>query len=148
MSETLDHIIRNRIPWQSDKGITECGKEVSNVKAAISWEMFAEKFKREGQQRAAMTTCMTCWGRYSSMAHLQQDWQHSPSSVIGRECQRLEYRTGYGAQKTDNQLDKEFRALSALVDAHRAEFDGYLAGIENTVSLSERRANRDRGAVR
>ena len=142
MTETLDHIIRNRIPWQTDEGITECGKDVSDVKAAISWERFAEKFKREGQQRAAMTTCMTCWSRYADTSHLQQDWQHSPSSVIGRECGRLEYRTGYGKAKTDNQLDKEFRALAALVEAHREEFSGYLAGLEMTVSLGERRATR------
>jgi hypothetical protein len=142
VTETLDHIIRNRIPWQTDKGITECGKEVSSVKAAMSWEDFAAKFKREGQQRAAMTTCMTCWGRYETMAHLQQDWKHSPSSVIGRECQRIEYRSGYGASKTDNQLDREFRALAALVEAHRDEFDGYLTGLESTVNMADARANR------
>ena len=106
MSGALDHIIRNRIPWQTDKGITECGKEVSGVKAALSWEDFTAKFKREGQQRAAMTTCMACWGRYPTTSQLQQDWQHSPSSVVGRECQRLEYRTGYGATKIDNQIGR------------------------------------------
>lgn len=139
MSETLDHIIRNRIPWQVDRGVTECGKEVAGVKAAISWDDFAAKFKTQGQQRAAMTTCMTCWERWGTMSHLQQDWFHSPSSVIGRECSRLEYRSGYGAGKRDNQLDKEFRALAALVEAHRDEFTSYLDGLEQTVSLMDRR---------
>ena len=33
-------------------------------------------------------------------------------------------------------------AIAALIAEHRAEFDGYLSGIEETVSLDEVRARR------
>lgn len=42
----------------------------------------------------------------------------------------------------DDLLDRELRALAALVEAHREKFDGYLAGLESTVNLADARAKR------
>lgn len=36
-------------------------------------------------------------------------------------------------------LAAELEALAALVEAHREEFDGYLAGLAATVKLADRR---------
>lgn len=101
------------------------------------------KVKAQGQQRAAMSTCMTCFGRcdYRDL----RDWSTCPSGVVLREAQNGH---GWNRPHADDPLDQELRALAALVEAHRDEFDGYLSGLESTVNIASARAKRRVGGTR
>ena len=135
MSETLEHVLRALPPWRTGAE-TECGRAASDTGRVISRDEFVAKVNRQGQQRAAMSTCMTCW----QTAQRHHDWAHSPSSVLEREVNRATHWRKAGEEEP--LIDRELRAIAALIDAHRDEFDGYLAGLGETLSLDELRARR------
>jgi hypothetical protein len=59
--------------------------------------------------------------------------------VIRRECERA----GWNAGTADGeQFTRELRAIAALIGEHRAEFDGYLSGLGDTIDLRARRLSR------
>lgn len=133
----LEHVLRTQIPWRAEtEAVTECGKRAIDVAAVIDFAAFQAKVKDQGQQRASMSTCMTCWGR--SDYRKMHDWSASPSGALGREIQRQPYGDA------ENIVDKELRALAALVEAHRDEFDGYMEGLDQTVSLADHRRSKVR----
>jgi hypothetical protein len=138
VSEPLEHVLRALPPWRS-AAETECGHNAAEFAAArlITRDQFVAKVNRQGKQRAAMSTCMTCW----QTAQRHYDWAHSPSSVLAREVNKATYwRVG----EDEPLIDRELRAMAALIEAHRDEFDGYLAGLGETTSLAERRRMRSR----
>lgn len=132
MADPLDHIARPRLPWR-DESLTECGKPAASVASVISRDQAHAKVKKQGKQRAAMSTCMTCW----NAAERHRDWAASPTEVIDRETNGCMW-----PQRDDTQLDRELRAIAALVEAYRAEFDGYLMALEDTPRLDSRRQRR------
>lgn len=75
------HVQRPVLPWR-DKALTECGLP-SEGHPVMSREDFIAKVKREGRQRSAMTTCMTCW----NTATQHPSWQEDPVGCISREVQ-------------------------------------------------------------
>lgn len=135
MSEVLDHIVRPLLPWRSGC-LTECGKDGATVDRVITRDEMIAKIKDQGKQRAAMSSCMTCW----STAEWNRDWARSPTEVMAREVQR-----GFRSrQPVDTQLDRELRAIAELIGAHREEFDGFLAGLDEAGNLDVRRRERQR----
>lgn len=134
MGEALDHITRPILPWRTGD-LTECGKNSEDVESVISRDEMIAKIRRQGKQRAAMSSCMTCW----SAAQYNRDWNKSPSEVIARDTAR---GNRYATQIEDTQLDRELRAIAALIEAHRQEFDDFLAGLDAARSLDLRRRAR------
>lgn len=138
MREPLEHIIRPQIPWRQAPAKTECGRGADAVEGgSIGFEEFRRKFREYGQQRTAMTTCMTCYGRATTGATLREDWAHNPAAVFARDI------GGYSYDGVEP-LNTELRALELLVKAHPEEFAGYLAGLAETLSLDRAREQRRR----
>lgn len=88
---------------------------------------------------------MTCW----NTSNHHTSWQTNPSAVLVRDITRTR---GYHAQDRPPtepeaiQANNELRAIAALIEAHQAEFDTYLADAANAIDLTTaRRARRHRG---
>lgn len=120
-SSPRDHVHRPDLPWR-DGGLTECGKPANDVGSVITREELRQRIQRDGIQRAAYSTCMTCL----DASRRWKDWAGDPVDVMAREF--------YGGRRFDR-LGDELRAIAALVAEHREEFDGYLAGLAATVDL-------------
>lgn len=128
----MEHVERPPLPWRSIER-TECGLPVAGH-PVISRDDFVAKVKAQGKQRAAFTTCMTCW----ETALRWPTWEQDPVQRLSRET--------YGG-RIDVHFRAELTAIAALVAAHRDEFDDMLSGLAETVSLADRRtAHRRRTA--
>jgi hypothetical protein len=136
MKDPVDHILRPRLPWRDNEGaMTECGYDASKV-STITREGFERRLKDLGQQRTAMVTCMTC----SSTAGRWKDWDSDPRQALGRE---IEWERGGGFRaRTDRgqRLKDELEAISALIDAHRNEFDGIIRENQRRRAWNEQKA--------
>lgn len=126
----MEHIERSPLPWRDDT-LTECGLPTAGH-PVISRDAWLDKVKRLGKQRAAFTTCMTCW----DAACRNASWEEDPIRAVQRVCS--DYR-----QK--DQTQNELRAIALLVAAHRAEFDETLAGLGAVGDLAARRRRRRTG---
>jgi hypothetical protein len=138
MKEPVDHIIRPLLPWRTGEGaITECGYDASKVKA-LTREDYIARFKELGQQRCAMLTCMTC---SDTLRRWRSAWEDDPRAVIGREVE-WEHGGSYWRARTDrgHRLKDELRAIAALIDAHRDEFDGLVEGAMRRRDWLEKKA--------
>jgi hypothetical protein len=136
MRDAMEHIERCTLPWQSER-LTECGKPIAEFATVLSRTDAARKFREQGKQRAAMTTCMTCLNRGSDQP---LSWEGDPAAVMRRACERLGWRVGQ-----DHPMNVELRALALLVQAHRDEFDQAIRDLTGAVSLAEiRRAKAPR----
>lgn len=142
MTEGIEHIARALPPWRDrSETLTECGKKAAEFAAVLTREQAVAKIKQQGRQRAAMSTCMTCW----ETASRHGDWDNDPCGVIEREAHSNFWRKG-----PPSLLERELRAFALMCEAHPEEFAEVLAGLDSTVSLDEaRRAKRvNRGGVR
>lgn len=147
----LDHLSRPPLPWRAPH-LTECGKPLDTIDAAriISRDQLRKRVDDIGQKRAAFSTCMTCWSTAGR-------WPDDPWTALYREVSVV-WRTppsyydyapsrDEGGQRGAHDEAKarrdrfvgELEAIQALIEAHREEFDGYLAGLDETVSLADRR---------
>jgi hypothetical protein len=129
---SLDHVRRSDLPWRTAT-LTECGRPVEGL-STISRAEFAARVKQQGQQRSALTTCMTCW----DTARRWPEWVADPVAAMAREVAGA----GHYSDGRHDQIRDELRALAALVEEYRTEFDEFLAGLAKTVSLAEHRAQR------
>jgi hypothetical protein len=139
----VDHLARPPLPWRHAADLTECGIPLANLDPTrvITAAALDRRIRDLGQQRTAYTTCMTCW----STAGRWRSGEPDPIQVIVREAQAVEYPGRHPARR--DALAAEVEAIVALVAAHREEFDGYLAGRSEAVSLADRRRrNRSGGA--
>jgi len=148
----LDHLSRPPLPWRAPH-LTECGKSLDTIDAGriVSYDQLRNRVADIGQKRAAFETCMTCW-------ETANRWPDDPATALYREV-GVVYRTppshydfppsrhDDGKQRRSYEEAKarrdrfagELEAIQALIEAHREEFDGYLAGMGETVSLADRR---------
>lgn len=155
--DPVDHVARPALPWRVQPDITECGKDLARLAddRIITPAELLRRISDLGQKRAAYTTCITCW----ETASRHRSDQPESIRVVLREVEALQWRGTYAlgdlshlsAARREKQLrDRErhqrlvaeLEAIAALVSAHRAEFDGYLAGRDEAVSLAEHRATR------
>jgi hypothetical protein len=135
----MEHVVRSRPPWRRGEDLTECGKAISAVHVAISRDAFIGKVKRQGQQRSALTTCMTCW----NTARNHPSWQENPVASLVREAMRVRWQMP-GRDGADLTFLDELRAIEALIAAHPDEWDELLTGLGQTTRLDERRFRRPR----
>lgn len=126
----LEHVERAALPWR-EENLTECGLPTAGH-PVITRDQWIEKVKRQGKQRAAFTTCMTCW----DAARRNAAWADDPVRAVERAASDW---------RRKDQLSDELRAIALLVDAHRDEFRETLAGLGNVTDLTARRRAR-RGA--
>lgn len=124
----IEHVIRRAsLPWRpANDQLTECGKSARDY-TSITYDVFTRKVRIQGQQRASMSTCMTCW----NTATRYQTWAVDPVDAIRREV--------YGMRGDSDTFRRELWAIAALIDAHRDEFDNYLTGLSQTTDLATRR---------
>jgi hypothetical protein len=126
--ETMDHIERPSLPWRTETR-TECGRERADVESVLTRDEAMRKIKDQGQQRAALSTCMTCM----TTASRYVEWASSPADVMAREVR------GYSPHGEPppgiELLNRELRAVAALVEAHRDEFDGCIEGLVAAVPI-------------
>jgi hypothetical protein len=127
--EPLSHIRRPDLPWRTSR-LTECGRPTADVKKFMERQEALALVKKHGIKRAAFLLCMTCM----TTANQYRTWEEDPAGALAREF--------FGA--TDPKLSEELRALGALVNAHREEFDGFLEGLGSTVDLAAARRQRAR----
>jgi hypothetical protein len=135
----LEHVIRSRPPWRRGDDLTECGKPVSKVTAVITRDAFLAKVRRQGQQRSAMSTCMTCW--HTSQNH--PSWEENPVKSLVREAMRFEWHLP-GREGRDLTFYDELRAIEALIAAHPDEWAELLTDLSDTVRLDDRRRQKRR----
>lgn len=139
----LDHVLRVRLPWRDDD-LTECGRPALDVASYITADDLRARIKQIGQQRSAFTVCMTCAGRVNSA----DTWEKHPIGVLHRELVRAGIyppTPGYGVEPEAARMVAELRAIAALIGAHRAEFDGYLSGLDEVADISGARRRRAGG---
>lgn len=122
-----EHVERDPLPWR-EVTLTECGLAVADLKHVITRAEFEKKIASQGSQRAAFTTCMTCW----STSGRWRDSIYRGSALMVALRRELD-RGG------SESLERDMYAVTALIKAHREEFDAYVAGLEQTVDLSARR---------
>lgn len=121
----IEHVRRPRLPWRAEEYTrTECGLLLTAAGRVLSREDFIEKVKRLGQQRAAMTTCMTCF----NTAQSHPTWETNPVACLGREVE-------HWRQKNEI-FRRELRALAALVARHPEEFAELMKDQEEIVPLA------------
>lgn len=129
------------MPWRSEH-LTECGRDLSDVAAAINQQQLTARIKEHGKQRTAFTVCMTCWTTASSH---RETWESDPIAVLYRETQRAGAAlvSPSSARPERVMLTAELRAIAALIEAHRDEFDQYIAGLAETANLDAARRQRN-----
>lgn len=139
-AKQLDHVLRTPLPWR-DPGDnrTECGRPVEDTASVITRDELVARLRDMGAQRAALFTCYTCADR----ARYTGSWDELPLAVLSREIARVGEHAPYGPRGDDHRrLVSEMHAVGALIEAHRDEFDGYVNGVTETVSLADQRAKR------
>lgn len=166
----VDHISRAALPWRPGPELTECGKPIAELAGrVVTRDVIAARIRAVGQKRAAYETCMTC--ATTSDRWLRNSARHGGTNdaallALAREINAIEhaYPPVPPVRGSDDQryiaraeaardlwerrqrLLAEIEAVGALIEAHRGEFDGYLAGLQDTVRLADRRPRRTRGA--
>jgi hypothetical protein len=144
MKEPVHHIVRAKLPWRDEPDLTECGHLASEMALVWTRDEAVAQFKELGQQRMAMLTCMTCM----DTANRWPRWDNSPVAVMQRECQRegwhhRAYARIYPPEAAEKDiLERELRALAALVAAHQEEFREMVDGLAETGDLASKRAAR------
>jgi hypothetical protein len=128
----LRHLLRPTFPWRTPDS-TECGRALNDVQAVITVDEARALIAKYGSTRARFLLCGTC----SETCNRHPTWDASPSGLM----HRLTERRWRGAA-SDNPTDRDLRAIAALVEAHRDEFDGYLAGLDETTSLTDARTRK------
>lgn len=144
--EPLAHVLRAALPWRDGLVLTECGKLPGTGMPVLTVPEFVAKVKREGRQRSAMTTCMTCWA--TAVRHSVTSWAADPVGVMSREAGWA--RTWQPGVVRDDPAARLFRdellAIEELVSRHREEFDGIVAGLAGAARLDDARRRRRRSA--
>lgn len=124
MKEPVDHILRPQLPWRSSPGITECGYNAERA-PTISRAEYFDRVKNFGRQRTAMLTCMTC----ADTASRWSTWEDDPRQAMQREI-AWEGRRSVRSDESGCRLKDELLAVAILIEAHRDEFDAYIAAAE------------------
>ena len=130
-----DHVARPTLPWRTDRH-TQCGRTAGDGSSVISVNDLQARIQRDGHERTVETICTTCWDTSRDAAR----WESNPIGVVAREA----VRAGIGSREPSSRPEAVrfagvLRAIAALIEAHRGDFDGYLAAHESTISITEHR---------
>ncbi len=124
MPELLDHVSRISPSWATTLPLTECGRRIDDTGSTITFDEMAEKFKRQGKQRAGMSSCMTCINRVSY-------GQEEGDDIVSRVSAYLT-RT----HRVWGEIAHELEAIDALVAAHRDEYDDLVASVRTVTRIA------------
>jgi hypothetical protein len=144
----LDHVQRPELPWRTpEQAMTECGLP-ANSYPTITRSELAKRWKDFGQQRTAMTVCMTCF----DTAKRWRTWQQDPLDGIQRALRQepSPYRFGVAAggfrtgdeqpvPSSKSPLRAELRALAILAERHSDEFHALVRGLMTVGDLAKKR---------
>lgn len=139
MKLELDHVLRVRPPWRTGR-LTECGLAVAEadgvqgVRNVVGRDVWVDRAKELGQQRMAMTVCMTCFGKFKD--NWQETFATHPGEVVRRDASRFRFH------ESDRTELAEWAAIATLIETHRDEFDALIAGQLDTVSLADLRTKK------
>jgi hypothetical protein len=134
----LHHILRDCPPWRDPATRrTECGRQGPDM-ATVELTEAARLVQAVGKTRAKEQLCITCFETAGNWPR----WQEDPAAVVARECGAHGGRFGFSGKAED--FSHELRAIAALIQAHREEFDELVTGHQATVSLHEARAAKRR----
>lgn len=149
MKDPVDHVERPSAPWRTER-LTECGLAPSD--RSITRAQFYDRVMDQGQQRAAMSICMTCWhtaqnhaGGWGAATREQERqefvdaWAYDPAAVLARDLARGRYARG---NESRQRLNRELHVIALLIEAHRDEFDAAMVGLDEAPSMDELRAQR------
>ena len=139
--QPVEHIAREPLPWR-DSLLTECGLAPSGGRTILTGTEYDAKVRKQGEQRAALSTCMTCW---TARDRNSATWLDSPDDVILRYATAARTMRGGNPRAEAAQFNAELKAIAAVVAAHRDQFEGFLADLAASTDLTARRRNR-RGA--
>lgn len=137
-AEALTHITRTGLPWR-DADKTVCGKPISQYRPELVVNL-ADALamqRRLGKQRFALAICMTC-------AHHVDRWVEWDANPV-RRFERELSGNGFNGRGSDGELvERELRAIAALIAAHRAEFDDMVAALSDgsVVTMQQLRQKR------
>lgn len=128
--EPLDHVAREPLPWRDrEEGLTECGRPLKSCQS-LTLEQMREKVKAQGERRASLSSCMTCW-ETSRRYEYQREWRknvHPIFQAVQREIERVKIEHSV-------RLGREFHALALLAEAHREEFDAILRDMNDAIDI-------------
>lgn len=133
------HIVIPRIPWRTvDR--TYCGRDPQEFKKIASLADAQRRWKEVGAKRAAYEFCVTC----VETANRHQPWDQNPVAAVHYAYNKF----GEWSRESPERdvAFAELRALAALVEAHREEFEQAVADLGGVVSLDALRVKRSRAA--
>jgi hypothetical protein len=141
----ISHVERPELPWRKpEQMLTECGLVVASYPTITRDELF-HRWKEWGEQRTAMTVCMTCF----QTAQRWQTWFEDPLHGVQRAIEKeprhyggIGWKYGINQPAPNSPLRAELRAMAMLIERHREEFDGILTGLGEVVNLDEKRRER------
>ena len=136
-SEECDHVARPNVPWRTDR-FTQCGQHIDDVASVLSLADLESRIQRDGHAQTVITMCRTCWDSRDTAR-----WESNPVGVVAREAVRV----GIGSREPSTRpearrFNDELRAIAALIEAHRSEFDAYLNELDASTHLTDRRRMR------
>jgi hypothetical protein len=149
MKLKVDHVERPELPWRTpEQAFTECGL-VAASHPTITRAELADRYKQWGQQRTAMMVCMTCFATAQNWGTWNEDPLHSIERARKQEPRRYHHRRLDSHQvAAPSPLRTELRAMALLIERHREEFDGLVAGLSQVASLDAQREKRRVDAIR
>lgn len=123
----LTHVERSLLPWRRER-ITECGLDASRHP---TWtrEAALTKAKEYGRQRFSLFVCMTCW----QCVERHATWDEDPASCMVRHAEPMRAWGGPSEQK--RLFADELRAIAALIETHREEYDHMVKSFGEIVEL-------------
>lgn len=135
------HIRRVQLPWRDDPGLTECGLDAAKFET-VNYDDFADKLKEQGQARASLSTCMTCWqtmDRYRGYWSAGKRDFRTPSliQVLDRELSRHVSHWSHREESAGRRLRHELEAMVQMVAMDRLTFEGIIAELEATVEIKD-----------
>jgi hypothetical protein len=141
--QPVAHLPRITPPWE-EVAHTFCGRKIEDVARMGTTHDYVALAKREGVRRAAYDYCQTCTER---VRYSGTSWE---ANAIDIAMDWLNRGGRYGgSSEARDDITASLHALSALVDAHREEFDAHRnAGKSGATSLTAKRAEARRPKLR
>jgi hypothetical protein len=143
MKLEIAHVERPELPWRKpEQRLTECGLTAASYPTITRSEL-VDRVKEWGEQRTAMTVCMTCY----QTAQRWNAWEENPIDAIRRAANNEPHWNRFAgipeAVRTSPLLT-ELRAIAILIDRHHEEFDKIVVGLGEVVNLDQKREEQRR----
>jgi hypothetical protein len=148
-----EHVRRVQLPWrEQEAGLTECGLEAAKFQS-LDYRELLDKVRSQGQARAALSTCMTCWQtaeRYQGSWNQQSRDFRAPSlvQVLHRELERHLWGRAPKPDPQAKRIGHEIAALAQLAELHRGEFEEIIRQLEQAIDFKDLQQRRRQASQR